>query len=164
MAIGEAFPTKQNLIEAMRISVERAIEFNNAGVRAKAAGYQRVAWELFKGALEVKLAVERYETEHGSLVVSSDSSGTHKISNAQKGHKYNTRLQHRHQIVPYPDLQSHSKPEPSPPPYPSNAFIEQAERHMAMFDTYLRCPVVTSHRTRSTAPANSANHALSLEG
>jgi hypothetical protein len=43
--------------------MERAIKFNNAGVDCIEAGHDRVAWDLFKGALEVKLAVERGEKQ-----------------------------------------------------------------------------------------------------
>lgn len=37
----------------------RSIDFNNAGVRCVETGEHRIAWDLFKGALEVKLAIER---------------------------------------------------------------------------------------------------------
>jgi hypothetical protein len=43
--------------------MERSIEFNNAGVDCIEAGHYGVAWDLFKGALEVKLAVERGEKQ-----------------------------------------------------------------------------------------------------
>jgi hypothetical protein len=43
--------------------MERSIKFNNAGVDCIEAGHHRVAWDLFKGALEVKLAVERGEKQ-----------------------------------------------------------------------------------------------------
>lgn len=39
--------------------MQRSIDYNNAGVDCTAAGHHRIAWELFKGALEVKLATER---------------------------------------------------------------------------------------------------------
>lgn len=38
---------------------QRSIDFNNAGVRCVQIGEHRMAWDLFKGALEVKLAIER---------------------------------------------------------------------------------------------------------
>jgi hypothetical protein len=38
---------------------ERSIEFNNAGVECIEAGNLRMAWDFFKGALEVKLSLER---------------------------------------------------------------------------------------------------------
>jgi hypothetical protein len=39
--------------------MERSIELNNAGVDCIAAGHFKIAWDLFKGALEIKLAYER---------------------------------------------------------------------------------------------------------
>lgn len=39
--------------------MERSVEFNNAGVDCTKAGNFKVAWDLFKGALEIKLAHER---------------------------------------------------------------------------------------------------------
>ena len=44
-------------------TMERSIRFNNAGVDCIEAGHNRIAWDLFKGALEVKLAVERCEKQ-----------------------------------------------------------------------------------------------------
>lgn len=38
---------------------QRSIDFNNAGVQCIETGRNRIAWDLFKGALEVKLAIER---------------------------------------------------------------------------------------------------------
>lgn len=43
--------------------MERSIEFNNAGVQCIEAGYHKMAWDLFKGALEVRLAIERSELQ-----------------------------------------------------------------------------------------------------
>lgn len=43
--------------------MSRSIQYNNAGVAFTEAGRHREAWELFKGALELKLAVERYGSE-----------------------------------------------------------------------------------------------------
>ena len=45
-AVGE--PAGTTMSYSSSITVERAIEFNNAGVQVAAAGYPRVAWELFK--------------------------------------------------------------------------------------------------------------------
>lgn len=39
--------------------MRRSIEYNNAGVACTEAGFHKVAWELFKGALELRLAMER---------------------------------------------------------------------------------------------------------
>jgi hypothetical protein len=39
--------------------MSRSIQYNNAGVACTEAGYHKVAWELFKGALELRLAMER---------------------------------------------------------------------------------------------------------
>ena len=41
--------------------MEACIEFNNAGVDCMEAGRHKIAWDLFKGALEVKLALEKAE-------------------------------------------------------------------------------------------------------
>ncbi|CAJ1923391.1 unnamed protein product [Cylindrotheca closterium] len=38
---------------------QRSIEYNNAGVRCLETAKHCIAWDLFKGALEVKLAIER---------------------------------------------------------------------------------------------------------
>jgi hypothetical protein len=46
--------------------MQRSMKFNNAGVDCIEAGHHRVAWDLFKGALEVKLAVERGEKQGNS--------------------------------------------------------------------------------------------------
>lgn len=43
--------------------MSRSIQYNNAGVALTEAGRHKVAWELFKGALELKLAVERYGSD-----------------------------------------------------------------------------------------------------
>jgi len=43
--------------------MSRSIQYNNAGVAFTEAGRHREAWELFKGALELKLAMERYGSE-----------------------------------------------------------------------------------------------------
>jgi len=39
--------------------MSRSIQYNNAGVACTDAGYHKIAWELFKGALELRLAMER---------------------------------------------------------------------------------------------------------
>jgi hypothetical protein len=39
--------------------MERSVELNNAGVDCISAGHFKIAWDLFKGALEIKLAHER---------------------------------------------------------------------------------------------------------
>lgn len=114
----------------MRLCVERAVDFNNAGVEVLAAGHPRVAWELFKGALEVKLAVERYETEYGPLLTTETTAATQ---------KYNARLQQQQQQL---------RVEPPIPPYLSNAFVEQAERHLAVVETFLAHPVPQHHVQR----------------
>jgi hypothetical protein len=41
------------------LTMSRSIQYNNAGVACTEAGYHKVAWELFKGALELRLAMER---------------------------------------------------------------------------------------------------------
>jgi hypothetical protein len=43
------------------IMSQRSIEYNNAGVDCTEAGQHRMAWDLFKGALEVKLTLERID-------------------------------------------------------------------------------------------------------
>jgi hypothetical protein len=56
--------------------MERSIEFNNAGVKCIEAGHHKVAWDLFKGALEVKLSFERNDmqsNDDGSRCISSRS-------------------------------------------------------------------------------------------
>jgi hypothetical protein len=47
-------------------SLEQARAFNNAGVRCLQANKPRVAWDLFKGALEVQLAFQRTAESCGS--------------------------------------------------------------------------------------------------
>eukprot|EP00980_Cylindrotheca_fusiformis_P007575 scaffold1580_cov116-Cylindrotheca_fusiformis.AAC.10 len=42
---------------------QRSIEYNNAGVDCIEAGQHRMAWDLFKGALEVKLSLELVESK-----------------------------------------------------------------------------------------------------
>ena len=46
---------------------QRSIDFNNAGVRCVETGEHRIAWDLFKGALEVKLAIERTGEAHADI-------------------------------------------------------------------------------------------------
>jgi hypothetical protein len=43
------------------IMSQRSMEYNNAGVDCTEAGRHRMAWDLFKGALEVKLTLERID-------------------------------------------------------------------------------------------------------
>ena len=45
--------------------MERSIEFNNAGVSCVEEGDHKAAWDLFKGALELKLAAERTSMNGG---------------------------------------------------------------------------------------------------
>lgn len=49
-------------LDSMKLTsaIVKAAEFNNAGVSCFRAGNPRQSWELFKGALEVKLAIERF--------------------------------------------------------------------------------------------------------
>ena len=62
--------------------MERSIEFNNAGVECIAAGHHKVAWDLFKGALEIKLALERKAQADSASLEPSHQSNTY-IEKAQ---------------------------------------------------------------------------------
>jgi len=71
---------------------QRSIDFNNAGVRCVETGKHRIAWDLFKGALEVKLAIQgngvgdsdiRSYREHNSYIVRAE---TH-LSNLKSFHR-----------------------------------------------------------------------------
>eukprot|EP00529_Nitzschia_sp_RCC80_P023648 CAMPEP_0113481532 /NCGR_PEP_ID=MMETSP0014_2-20120614/22458_1 /TAXON_ID=2857 /ORGANISM="Nitzschia sp." /LENGTH=470 /DNA_ID=CAMNT_0000375033 /DNA_START=412 /DNA_END=1824 /DNA_ORIENTATION=- /assembly_acc=CAM_ASM_000159 len=150
------------------ITVRRAIEFNNAGVQVAAAGYPRVAWELFKGALEVKLAVERYvaaapppasaavgpssssppsQSETTGIAVATSTDAAIMVAQDHLQHPGESKCpqhdhhQHRH----HPGGEGEAGP--PPPPYPSNVFIEQAECHMDRIERYTLNPIAWHHRT-----------------
>jgi hypothetical protein len=65
------------------MDMERSFEFNNAGVDCIEAGYHKVAWDLFKGALEVKLAVERSGLENHENLLDSRSNSNSYIQKAE---------------------------------------------------------------------------------
>eukprot|EP00529_Nitzschia_sp_RCC80_P022340 CAMPEP_0113452694 /NCGR_PEP_ID=MMETSP0014_2-20120614/6977_1 /TAXON_ID=2857 /ORGANISM="Nitzschia sp." /LENGTH=481 /DNA_ID=CAMNT_0000344071 /DNA_START=435 /DNA_END=1880 /DNA_ORIENTATION=+ /assembly_acc=CAM_ASM_000159 len=150
------------------ITVERAIEFNNAGVQVAAAGYPRVAWELFKGALEVKLAVERYvaaapppasaavgpssssppsqsDTTGIAVATSTDATITVVQDNLQHPGESKCPQHDHHQRHHHPGGEGEAGP--PPPPYPSNVFIEQAECHMDRIERYTLNPIPWHHRS-----------------
>jgi len=52
--------------------MDRSVAFNNAGVMALNNGYRRAALELFRGALETKLVLERSLSGMGPAVVEED--------------------------------------------------------------------------------------------
>jgi len=52
--------------------MRRSIEYNNAGVACTEAGYHKVAWELFKGALELRLAMERGDKSMNDITHDED--------------------------------------------------------------------------------------------
>jgi hypothetical protein len=49
-------------------AIEKVRAFNNAGAYLLEAGHSRAAWDLFKGALEVKLASERSPEQQASRI------------------------------------------------------------------------------------------------
>jgi hypothetical protein len=55
-------------------AIVKTAEFNNAGVLSFQAGIPKEAWEFFKGALEVKLAIKQF-TESGARAVDVVLSG-----------------------------------------------------------------------------------------
>ena len=156
-AVGQSAGTTMS--SSSSITVERAIEFNNAGVEVAAAGYPRVAWELFKGALEVKLAVERYVAAVAPLDSAAvrpsptSQSETGGIADAtivpvqdilQPSGESKCRQRDHNQHDHYPEREGEAGP--PPPPYPSNVFIEQAECHMDRIETYTGNPMPWHHR------------------
>jgi hypothetical protein len=54
-------------------AIEKARAFNNAGASYLEAGHGRAAWDLFKGALEVKLASERSTDQQASRIGELDT-------------------------------------------------------------------------------------------
>jgi hypothetical protein len=54
-------------------AIEKARAFNNAGASCLEAGYGRAAWDLFKGALEVKLTSERSSDQQASRIGELDT-------------------------------------------------------------------------------------------
>jgi hypothetical protein len=57
----------------------RSVRLNNAGVDCVEAGYHKMAWDLFKGSLELKLALERRSkpvSEEGAGLPSTSSGNT----------------------------------------------------------------------------------------
>jgi hypothetical protein len=54
-------------------AIEKARAFNNAGASFLEAGHGRAAWDLFKGALEVKLASERSSDQQASRLGTIDT-------------------------------------------------------------------------------------------
>jgi hypothetical protein len=54
-------------------AIEKARAFNNAGASFLEVGHGRAAWDLFKGALEVKLASERSIDQQGARIGELDT-------------------------------------------------------------------------------------------
>lgn len=54
-------------------AIEKARAFNNAGATFLEAGQSKAAWDLFKGALEVKLASERSSDQQASRIGELDT-------------------------------------------------------------------------------------------
>jgi hypothetical protein len=54
-------------------AIEKARAFNNAGASFLEVGHGRAAWDLFKGALEVKLASERSSDQQASRIGELDT-------------------------------------------------------------------------------------------
>ncbi len=86
--------------------MSRSIQYNNAGVALTEAGRHKVAWELFKGALELKLAVERY----GADVQDDDEF----VAVVQKDNAYIQRAEHH-----FRSMTNYVKPVSTPQLIPS---------------------------------------------
>lgn len=90
--------------------MRRSIEYNNAGVACTEAGHHKVAWELFKGALELRLAMER--TGMNTSALSSNGDDTFATFD---GNAYIQRAEHHlRNITNYVKTVSSSCPPPKP--------------------------------------------------
>lgn len=74
--------TYKQIIPERSTMSQRSIEYNNAGVDCIEAGKHRMAWDLFKGALEVKLSLERIEET--SYSIQSRAGGNSYIEKAER--------------------------------------------------------------------------------
>jgi hypothetical protein len=89
-------------------NMERSIRFNNAGVDCLNAGQDKIAWDFFKGALEVKLAVERSDTgtqnqAEGSSPLAMDPAGNSYVQKA---------AEHYHNLTSYHSSEGELLPAP----------------------------------------------------
>ncbi|KAL3939327.1 MAG: hypothetical protein SGBAC_005930 [Bacillariaceae sp.] len=90
---------------------QRSVDFNNAGVQCIETGNNRIAWDLFKGALEVKLAIERPGETNAGIDSYQDSNNyiaraeTHlmNLRSSQTPFEYNSQQQ---ELVTSPRMQS----------------------------------------------------------
>lgn len=73
--------------------MKRSVQYNNAGVACIEAGYHKVGWELFKGALEVKLALERGTIAHEDRNDAQSNSESKVNSYIQKAENHLLNLQ-----------------------------------------------------------------------
>lgn len=81
------------MIEDSSLS-QMSIDFNNAGVRCVETGKHRIAWDLFKGALEVKLTMQRDGHAVGESDIRSYQDGNSYIVKAET-HLSNLKSKHR---------------------------------------------------------------------
>lgn len=151
--------------------MDRSTQFNNAGVACYEAGYPRIAWDLFKGALEVRLAVERsvaqqqlqqQQLQDPTLQKGEDAAATSTSSTTPADHIADadtTGKAGAGAVVTTNDvssLASPHQPEQSQtthyetnlagqvlhPPPQTNLFVEQAEHHMANLSFYMGHQIV----------------------
>jgi hypothetical protein len=79
--------------------MDRSSQFNNAGVDCLEAGYPRIAWDLFKGALELRLAFERSTAQQER--VGQNPSPLQKGGTVPAVHSTTSITDHHHNTDPY---------------------------------------------------------------
>ena len=131
--------------------MEPSVRLNNAGVDLLEAGNKRVAWDLFKGALEVKLAMERtgFQYQPPAPRPQQGSTGI-AMMDVDDNENHGTSPSSRSSSASSPSLDAFLKEAAA-----SNAYIKRAEDHYARLRDHLerRAAGVVSPSGTALAPA-----------
>jgi hypothetical protein len=109
-------------------AIEKARAFNNAGASFLEAGHGRAAWDLFKGALEVKLASERSSDQQASRIGELDTyvrNAEYHMQNLANYHLNNTNTESASLIYEYPSMRG--------------GMIPRESSTGCLFDPYISC-------------------------
>jgi len=140
--------TKQPLLANMNdLPEDRSVTYNNAGCRMMAIGNERVALDLFRGALESKLSHERAQGRQQPQVANQDPDAGE--SNAMMEQEADAEEE---PVMEEEDEQEQpEQPQRCVTPDVSDC-LDAADEHLAHLDDYIRAATSTDSVSTSAEP------------